>query len=119
MGLWSRLAGFVTGNDPAAGAEAERVLLEADFGVAATDEILDRLGKSGARDPASLERAVAGLLGPPATPLARAERPPTVEVVCGVNGTGKTPTVAKLATRLTREGRSVRRPAPATSRACP
>src|SRR5882762_5157907 len=109
MGLWRRLAHFVTGNDPAARAEAERVLLEADFGVAATDEILDRLGKSGARDPggAALEAAVAELLGPPATPLARADRPPTVVVVCGVNGTGKTTTVAKLASRLTREGRSV------------
>jgi fused signal recognition particle receptor len=106
-GLWSRLARFVTGYDPAARAEAERVLLEADFGVAATDEILDLLGKSGARDPAALEAAVVELLGPPATPLARADRPPTVVVVCGVNGTGKTTTVAKLASRLTREGRSV------------
>ncbi|HMJ59168.1 MAG TPA: hypothetical protein VK467_08530, partial [Gemmatimonadales bacterium] len=109
MGLWSRLARLVTGggNDPAARAEAERVLLEADFGVAATDEILGRLGKSGGRDPAALEAAVVELLGPPATPLARADRPPTVVVVCGVNGTGKTTTVAKLASRLEREGRSV------------
>lgn len=109
MGLWSRLARLMTGggNDPAARAEAERVLLEADFGVAATDEILGRLGKSGARDPAALEAAVVELLGPPAMPLARADRPPTVVVVCGVNGTGKTTTVAKLASRLEREGRSV------------
>lgn len=107
MGLWSRLARFVTGNDPAARAEVERVLLEADFGVAATDEILGRLGKSGTRDPEALEAAVVELLGPPATPLARADRPPTVIVICGVNGTGKTTTVAKLASRLTREGRSV------------
>jgi len=109
MGLWSRLARLVTGggNDPAARAEAERVLLEADFGVAATDEILDRLGKSVGRDPAALEAAVVELLGPPAMPLARADRPPTVVVVCGVNGTGKTTTVAKLASRLEREGRSV------------
>jgi fused signal recognition particle receptor len=111
MGLWSRLARLVTGggNDPAARAEAERVLLEADFGVAATDDILDRLGKSGGRDPAgaALEAAVVDLLGPPAAPLARTDRPPTVVVVCGVNGTGKTTTVAKLASRLEREGRSV------------
>ena len=111
MGLWGRLARLVTGNDPGGGAraEAERVLLEADFGVAATEAILERLGSSGARDAAALEGAVVELLGPQsASPhLTRADRPPTVVVVCGVNGTGKTTTVAKLAWRLQREGRSV------------
>ena len=110
-GLGGRLARFVTGSDPTARGEAERILLEADFGVAATDAILDRVGTSGARDEAALEAAVADLLGsnaaPPAPPLARADRPPTVVLVCGVNGTGKTTTVAKLAWRLQRDGRSV------------
>jgi len=109
MGLWSRLARLVTGQDPAARAEVARILLEADFGVAATAAILDRLGTSGVRDPAALEAAVAELLGAsrPVAPIARADRPPTVVLVCGVNGTGKTTTVAKLAWRLQREGRSV------------
>src|SRR2546430_15735826 len=39
--------------------------------------------------------------------LARAPTPPTVMLVFGVNGVGKTTTVAKLAARLGREGRSV------------
>ncbi len=109
MGLWSRVARFVTGKDPAARAETERILLEADFGVAATETILDRLDAGRARDPAALEAAVAELLGTPAhaAPLARADHPPTVVLVCGVNGTGKTTTVAKLARRLQRDGRSV------------
>ena len=104
MGLWSRLARLVTGNDAAARADIERVLLEADFGVAATEALLDRIS-----DPAALEGAVIELLGGPghAAPLARADRPPTVVLVCGVNGTGKTTTVAKLASRLQRDGRSV------------
>jgi fused signal recognition particle receptor len=106
-GLWGRLARLVTGGDPKARAEAERILLEADFGVAATEAILDRLGASAARDETALERAVAELLGSQSAPLARAVRPPTVVLVCGVNGTGKTTTVAKLAWRLQREGRSV------------
>jgi fused signal recognition particle receptor len=106
-GLWSRLSRFVTGRDPKARAEAERILLEADFGVAATEAILDRLGASAARDETALENAVAELLGSHTAPLARAVRPPTVVLVCGVNGTGKTTTVAKLAWRLQREGRSV------------
>lgn len=112
MGLWARLARVFTGGkaDRAAREAAERILLEADFGVAATDEILDRLGRGGV-DQAALERLVAELLGAgggaPAVPLARAARPPTVVLVFGVNGTGKTTTVAKLAHRLKREGRSV------------
>jgi fused signal recognition particle receptor len=107
MGLWSRLARLVTGNDPAGRAAAERILLEADFGVAATETILDRIGTKGLRDAEALESAVGELLGPPAAPLTRAERPPTVVLVCGVNGTGKTTTVAKLAHRLQQDGRSV------------
>lgn len=107
MGLWSRLARLVTGSDAAARAAAEQILLEADFGVPATEAILDRLGANVARDAAALERAVAELLGSNAAPLTRADRPPTVVLICGVNGTGKTTTVAKLAWRLQREGRSV------------
>ena len=108
VGLWTRLARLFTGGkaDRAARDEAERVLLEADFGVAATEEILERLGRGGV-DQAALERLVAELLGAPAAPLARAEQPPTVVLVFGVNGTGKTTTVAKLAHRLHGEGRSV------------
>jgi fused signal recognition particle receptor len=104
MGLWSRLARLVTGNDAAARADIERVLIEADFGVAATEALLDRIS-----DPTALEGAVIELLGGPgqAAPLAHADRPPTVVLVCGVNGTGKTTTVAKLASRLQRDGRSV------------
>ena len=86
------------------------MLIEADFGVAATSELLDRVAGAGDLSVA-LEREVAAMLAPPptATPagtLARADVPPTVILVCGVNGTGKTTTVAKLARRLQREGRS-------------
>jgi len=103
-GLWRRLV-----QRGAARAEAERILLEADFGVAATEQILDELDRRGARDQATLARLVAELLGSagPAAPLARAAQPPSVVLVFGVNGTGKTTTVAKLARRLQAEGRSV------------
>ena len=103
MGLWDRLARLMSGGGGStARAEAERILLEADFGVAATEAIL-----KDAQDQTTLEAAVVDLLGPSPAPLARADRPPTVVLVCGVNGTGKTTTVAKLAQRLQREGRSV------------
>jgi fused signal recognition particle receptor len=108
VGLWARLKGFFTGGnaDRAARESAEQILLEADFGVAATEEILETMGR-GAVTQEALERVVAELLGAPAAPLARAEKAPTVILVFGVNGTGKTTSVAKLAHRLTQEGRSV------------
>src|SRR6058998_196314 len=112
--LWERLA-RVFGRGARERSEAERILLEADFGVEATEEILDRV--SGAKDGdhdfrAALERAVIGALTPAAPSvapgaLARAPTPPTVILVFGVNGVGKTTTVAKLAARLARDGRSV------------
>jgi fused signal recognition particle receptor len=113
MSLWKRLERAFGGRSAAARGEAERLLLEADFGVAATAEILDRVAGAGDGDlSGALEQAVAAMLAPPpasvsAGTLARAEAPPTVILVCGVNGTGKTTTVAKLARRLQREGRSV------------
>jgi fused signal recognition particle receptor len=107
-GLWTRLKGLFTGGkaDRAAREAAERILLEADFGVAATEAILEQLGR-GEVDQAALVRLVSELLGAPAAPLARAAKPPTVVLVFGVNGTGKTTTVAKLAHRLKAEGRGV------------
>src|SRR6266567_3459947 len=112
--LWERLA-RVFGRGARERSEAERILLEADFGVEATEEILNRV--SGAKDGdhdfrAALERAVIGSLTPAASSvapgaLARAPAPPTVILVFGVNGVGKTTAVAKLGARLAHEGRSV------------
>jgi fused signal recognition particle receptor len=109
MGLWSKISRFLVGPaaDYAKLETVQRLLLEADFGVAATNETVERLSREKHVDQAALERIVAEQLGPPAAPLARAEKPPTVVLVLGVNGTGKTTTVAKLAHRLQREGRSV------------
>ena len=109
MGLWQRVAGLLGRRDAAARTELERVLLEADFGPAATEEILSRLDGADGDPRAALTRAVTALLTSerePAT-LVRAAQPPTVVLVAGVNGVGKTTTVAKLARRLQREGSSV------------
>ena len=106
-GLWRRLASVFTRRDPAARAAAEQVLIEADLGVAATDEILAAVADVPHDDlPAALERAIAAALVGPDDPgvLARAPTPPTVILVIGVNGTGKTTTVAKLAARLQQLG---------------
>ena len=49
--------------------------------------------------------ALVEMLGNEATPLARAERPPTVVVLAGLQGSGKTTTAAKLANLLRKQGR--------------
>jgi fused signal recognition particle receptor len=95
----------------------ERVLIEADFGVAATVEITqaleDEVRRGKLKTEADLkgalqERLVAMLVGtedPGA--IARPASGPAVILIVGVNGTGKTTTAAKLARRLQQEGRSV------------
>jgi fused signal recognition particle receptor len=95
----------------------ERVLIESDFGVAATVELTQALEaevrRGKLKTEADLRRALqsrittmlAGTEDPGA--IARAPTGPTVILLVGVNGTGKTTTAAKLARRLQTEGRSV------------
>jgi len=49
--------------------------------------------------------ALVEMLGGEAVPLVRAERPPTVLLLVGLQGSGKTTTAAKLATILRKQGR--------------
>jgi fused signal recognition particle receptor len=109
MGLWKQVSRFFGGGatDYAQLELVQRLLIEADFGVAATNETVERLSRAKNVDQETLERIVVEQLGPAATTLARAEKAPTVVLVFGVNGTGKTTTIAKLAQRLKNEGRSV------------
>ena len=112
MSLWDRIRRVFGRASPAERDAAERLLLEADFGVAATAEILARL--SGVKDSEfqeTLERTIAELVtdgqtGSAPGDIAHAERAPTVVLVFGVNGVGKTTTVAKLARRLMQQGRA-------------
>ncbi|HEU4681018.1 MAG TPA: signal recognition particle-docking protein FtsY, partial [Gemmatimonadales bacterium] len=95
----------------------ERVLIEADFGVAATVELTQALENEVRRGKLktegdlkrALQQRLAAMLAGGDHPgaIARAEPGPTVVLLVGVNGTGKTTTAAKLGWRLQREGRSV------------
>jgi fused signal recognition particle receptor len=97
--------------------QMERVLIEADFGVPATLELVafleGEVRKGKLKTDVQLREAVVTQLGAmlsapedPAT-LARPESGPTVVLMVGVNGVGKTTSVAKLARRLQREGKTV------------
>lgn len=126
LGLWARLkrvaltdVGALVRGMNAADLEAmERALIEADFGVPATMELVqaveDEVRRGRLKTEADLKGAVAAriaaMLSGPVHPeqIARGEGAgPTVVVFVGVNGVGKTTSVAKLAHRLIGEGRSV------------
>jgi fused signal recognition particle receptor len=97
--------------------QVERVLLEADFGVPATVELvrfLEAQVRSGKIKTDTDLRAVliaqlTTMLAGPADPgrLAIPEAGPTVVLMVGVNGAGKTTSVAKLAFLLSRRGSRV------------
>ena len=89
----------------------EEALIAADCGVPATVEIVRRLE---AREPKSreellggLEDIVAELVSVDGQERLSLQEPPSVVLVVGVNGTGKTTTIGKLAHRLREHGRSV------------
>jgi fused signal recognition particle receptor len=85
----------------------EEALIAADVGVPTTAELVRRL--EARQDFVELGEALAReaseLLGEPGR--LRLDGPPTVILVVGVNGTGKTTTIGKLASRLAESGRSV------------
>jgi fused signal recognition particle receptor len=85
----------------------EEALIAADVGVPTTAELVSRLeaqpdlGELGD----ALAREAAEILGEPGR--LRLDGPPSVILVVGVNGTGKTTTIGKLASRLGEHGHSV------------
>lgn len=95
--------------------DLEEELLEADVGPSTTlwlmDRLRERVAKENIQAGSQLKRALREemmlLLGK-SSPLRFSKQSPlTVILVIGVNGSGKTTSIAKMAYRLTREGRKV------------
>ena len=95
--------------------ELEEALLSADVGPSTTTWLLDRLHQrveaehmhTGSQVQQALREELIALLGKPA-PLHFAKQSPiTVILVIGVNGSGKTTSIAKMAYRLKKEGHNV------------
>ncbi|MEQ8320200.1 MAG: signal recognition particle-docking protein FtsY [Rhodospirillales bacterium] len=101
--------------DQAALDELEEVLITADIGVSTSAKLVSALARSKfdkdvtdeeVREALADEMTV--LLEPVAQPLdIDPARKPHVILVCGVNGSGKTTTIGKLANRFKAEGKSV------------
>ncbi len=95
--------------------ELEEALLMADTGVKATQHLLEdlkqRVKDSKTTDPAAVKEllasALADLLAPLEKPLVIGEHSPTVIMVAGVNGAGKTTSIGKLTKHLADAGQSV------------
>jgi fused signal recognition particle receptor len=91
--------------------ELETALLQADCGVAATQALLAAVRKKkpddGAALKAALRDAVAGLLAPLQKSLDTSGAKPFVIMVAGVNGSGKTTSIGKLAHWLQLQKKSV------------
>jgi fused signal recognition particle receptor len=91
--------------------QLEEALIATDLGVATTQEVVERLER---RRPKTNEDVIDGLqdllaelASPEEAPRLALDAKPAVILVVGVNGTGKTTTIGKLASRLRESGRSV------------
>ncbi len=98
--------------------EIEAALFGADFGPAMVSDLIDGEGglreawKAGDIDKQEdvldyLKGRLKSMLEDKPTELALTAAPPTVYLVAGVNGTGKTTSIAKIANRLLKQGRTV------------
>ena len=97
--------------------DLEEILIEADVGVSTTMELVKRL-----RDASRMERNktltaewlsehlkndIRNLIGNNNRELSVTDSPPTIYLIVGVNGVGKTTAIGKLANKFKKEGRSV------------
>lgn len=108
--LTERIEGLFTGRaiDASLLEELEEILITSDVGVKATKEITGALERI---DPAhlktSLKEEILKILKNGEAPLSINGKKPVVIMVVGVNGSGKTTTIGKLAKRLKDKGKDV------------
>lgn len=117
-GLMDRLGDVFQGQkqiDAAVLDELEYALYTADIGVKTTEEILEsvreRVDRKLIADTTELKglirQHILEVLEATERPVPRVDEPPAVVMVVGVNGSGKTTTIGKLANRFKAEGRGV------------
>lgn len=123
--LWQRIkevaftdvGAIVKGIEPGSLERLEELLLASDFGVGATLRLVDHVEdltrrgavRTEAEFLAAVESEIVRILnsGNSDASLKEADSPPTVYLVVGVNGVGKTTSIGKLANRLQRRGKRV------------
>jgi fused signal recognition particle receptor len=96
--------------DEEAWEEVEEALIRADVGVPATDAILESLRRQKLKPEdlgEALRAELVGILDRTDRTFRYSSKGPSVWLVAGVNGTGKTTSIAKLAKMLQDEGKTV------------
>lgn len=115
-GVFSGVVDLFTGNrrvDKRFLNDLEEQLLLADVGITATTQIVERvrqayLDREVGEDVKSFVRQqLREMLTDPSAGITFVREGPTVVMIAGVNGSGKTTSIAKLAHRLKQEGKSV------------
>jgi fused signal recognition particle receptor len=111
-GLMTQLRGYLGNADGPQWDEVEETLIAGDVGAALAIDLVERARKR--REPGGPEAAIRAELAALLVdrdvdwqPRSAVEGGPAVVLVVGVNGTGKTTTIGKLAARYAGEGRSV------------
>jgi fused signal recognition particle receptor len=94
--------------------ELEELLISADVGVATTAKLIDAVKERAAEEKLDgshvrtlLKEEMVKILSVPAAAPAAPVNPPEVMLVVGVNGSGKTTSIAKLAYAYKKDGRNV------------
>jgi fused signal recognition particle receptor len=108
----TQLRGYLGGAGGPAWDEVEETLIAGDVGAALAIDLVERA--RGRRHPdgpeGAIREALAALLvdrDPDWSPQPATDGGPAVVLVVGVNGTGKTTTIGKMAARYIKEGRSI------------
>lgn len=87
--------------------ELEEILIGADVGVQTTSKLLEKINQRKADPILTLREEISSILSRMESQLNMAKEPPTVIMIIGVNGVGKTLTLAKLSHIFKQEGREV------------
>jgi fused signal recognition particle receptor len=112
-GFMSRLRGLLVGDsiDPETWDEVEESLIAGDVGAELAANIVERARDRGASEgaAAAVRRELTAIMAPRRAGwrLSVQETRPAIVLIVGVNGTGKTTTIGKLATREAAAGRRV------------
>ncbi|MCB1230635.1 MAG: signal recognition particle-docking protein FtsY [Verrucomicrobiae bacterium] len=123
MGLFTNILNRFRGGGDIDWDDLEETLVTSDLGIRLTAELVERIRKQkGVRDAESVVEAmreeIRNILGPtPPLPSPGKDGKPEVILIAGVNGVGKTTSVAKLAHFLKKGGNSVMLAAADTFRA--
>ena len=116
-GIFSNLESVFSGGaiDDAAWDDFEEILIMSDMGVATTARLREKVssavspGESAdvGKITALLKKEILDILRAAQSPPAELSRKPTVFMVAGVNGVGKTTSIGKIANRFTSSGKRV------------